>query len=268
MHWTTCIPLNTNGTASELSDDLRKVGATAVIGLASFQTLAEDMGITFVKTQSIEGKVGLFHVHRESTIACDSASVVETQPNSLEDNVLLLFTSGTTGNKRIVPYKLESIITGGTLIATSWKLSPSDVCLNMMPLYHVGGILRQVVAPLLSGGCVICAECFDPFLFWELLAEARFTWYYAAPTMHHVILQSKPTEKSLQVAAQNLRFLANAAGGLSPSLATKLANTFPRANVLPSYGSTECMPITSPPANYSLEKPGKKKRRSGPQAAF
>ena len=49
--------------------------------------------------------------------------------------------------------------------------------------------------------------------------------------------------------------IANAAGGLLPSLAHQLKETF-GAVVLPSYGMTECMPIASPPTTYRLDRPG------------
>jgi acetyltransferase-like isoleucine patch superfamily enzyme len=58
--------------------------------------------------------------------------------------------------------------------------------------------------------------------------------------------------------------IANAAGGLLPSLAQDLRTMF-GANVLPSYGMTECMPISSPPFSYQLEKPGTSGVAVGPQ---
>lgn len=56
--------------------------------------------------------------------------------------------------------------------------------------------------------------------------------------MHHAILASKPEGI---VAAQELRIkmIANAAGGLLPSLAVQLKETFNGTAVLPSYGMTE-----------------------------
>jgi long-subunit acyl-CoA synthetase (AMP-forming) len=53
----------------------------------------------------------------------------------------------------------------------------------------------------------------------------------------------------------HLRMIANTAGGLLPSMAVQLQNTF-HANILSSYVITECMPISSPPATYNFEKPG------------
>jgi acyl-CoA synthetase (AMP-forming)/AMP-acid ligase II/carbonic anhydrase/acetyltransferase-like protein (isoleucine patch superfamily) len=228
--------------------------------------------------------------------------------NDHEDEVLVLFTSGTTGNKKLVPHNLGDVMIASAVIAVSWNLSPADINCNLMPLFHVGGIIRQVFAPILSGGSVICCPSFDVHLFWQLLLGEHpavnvtlpdtFTWYYAAPTMHQVILGNLPgSENTDDVAAamgdiadnqstlattttpsslfiktcnggrRHLRMIANAAGGLLPSLAQELRATF-GANVLPSYGMTECMPISSPPYNYELTKPGTSGVAVGPEIAI
>jgi acyl-coenzyme A synthetase/AMP-(fatty) acid ligase len=49
--------------------------------------------------------------------------------------------------------------------------------------------VRNVLAPLLAGGCVVCSGGFDPLLFWDTLTAHRVTWYYASPAMHQAILQ-------------------------------------------------------------------------------
>jgi acyl-CoA synthetase (AMP-forming)/AMP-acid ligase II/acetyltransferase-like isoleucine patch superfamily enzyme/acyl carrier protein len=207
------------------------------------------------------------------------------QPNQYDDEVLVLFTSGTTGSKKLVPHTLSNVLVGTACIAISWKLTPNDVNVNLMPLFHIGGILRQVYSPILSGGCVICCPAFDPNIFWQLLAQNKFTWYYAAPTMHQIILSTGRAEgyisnshhngalfdserKSQALKTTSLRMIANAAGGLLPATARELRQAFHGANILPSYGMTECMPITSPPANYMLEKPGTSGVAVGPEIAI
>jgi acyl-CoA synthetase (AMP-forming)/AMP-acid ligase II len=180
-------------------------------------------------------------------------------PNQHMDEVLVLFTSGTTGSKKLVPHLLADVLVATACISVSWNLTEQDTNCNLMPLFHVGGIIRQVFSPILSGGAVICCPSFDPALFWQLMNQKAFTWYYAAPTMHQLILQTGKAEgyirNKVDSQSPRLRMIANAAGGLLPSLARDLRQAF-QAAVLPSYGMTECMPITSPPSNYQLNKPG------------
>ena len=122
-----------------------------------------------------------------------------------------------------------------------------------MPLFHVGGIVRNLWAPVLSGGSAIMCGGFDANTWWPLAAQHGATWYYAAPTMHHAILAARPSDIDMRLI--KIGMICNAAGGLLPSLANELRTLF-NCTVLPSYGMTECMPIASPPVSYRLERPG------------
>lgn len=57
--------------------------------------------------------------------------------NAADDVALILFTSGTSGKKKVVPITTHSIVAGVAFVIQSWALTSEDVCLNMMPLYHV-----------------------------------------------------------------------------------------------------------------------------------
>lgn len=70
-----------------------------------------------------------------------------------------------------------------------------------------------------------------------------------------------------EIQSYKLKMIANAAGGLLPSLACEMRQTFGAA-ILPSYGMTECMPISSPPATYDLSKPGTSGVPVGPEVAI
>lgn len=188
------------------------------------------------------------------------------EPNAADDIALILFTSGTSGTKKVVPLTTHSIVAGVAFVIDSWAMTESDVCLNMMPLYHVGGLIRNIFAPIFSGGSTICCPAFDPNCFWDMVETTLPTWYYASPSMHSVILaESKHRPEAL---SQNrIRLVCNAAGGLLPSLATQLRDTFDCV-VLPSYGMTECMPISTPPVNYRLDRPGTSGISTGPDLAI
>lgn len=108
----------------------------------------------------------------------------------------------------------------------------------MMPLFHVGGIVRNLWSPLFSNGSAIMCSGFDASTWWKLAGQLGATWYYAAPTMHHAILGSKP-EGTVASRDTNIKMIANAAGGLLPSLAIQLKENFGDCAVLPSYGMTE-----------------------------
>jgi acyl-CoA synthetase (AMP-forming)/AMP-acid ligase II len=270
-------PINSTGPAHEIQSELESTKAQVVIILRgrtnndAVISAATALGLGVLELIPSPSKSGLFTLEMSILVPVSASAathtVAETVPGfkaySHPETVLLLHTSGTSGNKKCVPYSLDMILTGVGCIISSWNLGPLDICLNMMPLFHIGGIMRNVLSPILSGGAVITCNAFDAALFWNILASHRFTWYYAAPTMHHAILKaSEDVTKPLPI--ETVRYIANAAGGLLPVLAQSLKDTFPHAVILTSYGMTECMPISSPPQNYALDPIGTSGKAVGP----
>jgi len=46
----------------------------------------------------------------------------------------------------------------------------------MMPLFHVGGFVRNLCAPILSGGSTIVCGGFDALEFWTVAQQFGATW--------------------------------------------------------------------------------------------
>lgn len=84
--------------------------------------------------------------------------------------------------------------------------------------------------------------------------------------MHSIIL-AESSNRSEALQKNKIRLVCNAAGGLLPSLAIQLRDTFDCV-VLPSYGMTECMPISTPPVDYGLDRPGTSGISTGPELAI
>ncbi|KAG7094546.1 putative NRPS-like protein biosynthetic cluster [Marasmius oreades] len=264
----TCAPMNASCTSAELREDIVRLGVKVVLTTRDLErrldlrSIADELDCSVVYADSRRsGSVGLFDLKlssegRKGRVRPSSSwSLWSPVLNNLDDKCMVLCTSGTSGKKKVVPYTLKCLIIGSWAVVQSWNLKPSDVNLNMMPLFHVGGVVRNLLAPVFSGGSTIVCPGFDAVAFWSICSKLQATWYYAAPTIHNAILASQPSNivpsKDLSI-----RMICNAAGGLLPSLALELKDRFSGAVVLPSYGMTECMPIASPPTTYQLDRPG------------
>eukprot|EP00929_Paragymnodinium_shiwhaense_P018656 TRINITY_DN12974_c0_g1_i1.p1 TRINITY_DN12974_c0_g1~~TRINITY_DN12974_c0_g1_i1.p1 ORF type:complete len:1753 (-),score=302.99 TRINITY_DN12974_c0_g1_i1:143-5401(-) len=269
----TAVPLNPAGTQAELFMDAKMVGAKVLIVHQTYmqnskqrqemRDVAADLGVALYVLHADAVTVGKF-----SLVLSQAAKQPEPvrsldSLNDYTDTALLLFTSGSTGGKKCVPYDLGTLLVGASCIVASWQLAPTDKVLNMMPLFHVGGIMRNVLSVVLSGGSGILCPAFDAVMFWNMVEKHRqaVTWYYAGPVMHQLILDEfdKRALKSYR-----FRFVANAAGGLLPVLAERMAATY-KCTVLPGYGMTECMPISAPPLTYKLDRKGTSGVRVGPE---
>ena len=242
----------------EITPDEEKCGIFAMQLSSYCQTKQLEKEAAY---ESLIGNVAQVHRKYDTEIP-----VVHDRPRHAW--VLVLHTSGTSGNKKCVPYTLETIAVGAACVISSWALKEHSVCFNMMPLFHIGGILRNLLAPIFSGGATVLAPGFDPVLFWNFVPKLNATWYYAAPTMHAMILSE--VEKRGTIPEHKVELIGNAAGPLIPTLAERLKETFGHNTVvLPSYGMTECMPISAPPLDFNLkDKVGSSGVSCGPEISI
>lgn len=135
------VPVNPDGTADELRRDLEAVHAKVVIALEGamhIESAAEQMGIPIIHLTPSKSTCGLFTVASPSAkFGAHQTVPVRDQMTAPLDHALVLFTSGTSGKKKVVPYTLSNMVVGAACIVKSWGLRPDDVNLNMMPLSHM-----------------------------------------------------------------------------------------------------------------------------------
>jgi|TARA_B110000196_G_C21142020_1_gene664371 acyl-CoA synthetase (AMP-forming)/AMP-acid ligase II len=133
-----------------------------------------------------------------------------------DDVVLLLRTSGTTSKPKGVPLRQSAIVRNGLLLSGTIEISKEDVCLNAMPLFHIGGLSASVLATLASGGSVTCLDSFSAEKFnAALAAEPQPTWYSAVPTIHMAVVNYLKDEKIAP--NHSLRFIRSGAAALTPA---------------------------------------------------
>jgi acyl-CoA synthetase (AMP-forming)/AMP-acid ligase II len=101
-----------------------------------------------------------------------------------DDLALILHTSGTTSRPKIVPITHRSLCASAFNVSRSLELSAQDRCLNVMPLFHIHGLVAALLASLASGGSVACTPGYRDGQFLPWLNALRPTWITAVPTVH------------------------------------------------------------------------------------
>ncbi len=183
------------------------------------------------------------------------------------DVALLLHTSGTTGRPKMVPLTHGNLCSSAHNIGAALELQPADRCLNVMPLFHIHGLVAGVLSSLAAGASVICSPGFDASQFFDWLESFRPSWYSAVPTMHRAILEGASSH--LDVVADNgLRFIRSSSAALPPRWMAELEGVF-QVPVIESYGMTEAAhQIASNPLPPHARKPGSVGVAAGPAVAI
>ena len=179
---------------------------------------------------------------------------------------LILHTSGTTSRPKIVPLTHANIWTSARNIAASLELSANDRALNVMPLFHIHGLIAGLSAPLSRGGAVFCTPGFNTLRFFTEMEAARPTWYTAVPTMHQAILTRAGRHKEI-IARHPLRFVRSSSASLPPTVIGELEAAF-HCPMIEAYGMTEAThQMASNPLN-GVRKPGSVGLAAGPEIAI
>ncbi|MBK9364322.1 MAG: AMP-binding protein [Rubrivivax sp.] len=184
-----------------------------------------------------------------------------------DDVSMVLHTSGTTSRPKIVPLSQANLAASATSIRTTLQFSASDCGLNIMPLFHIHGLIAGVLAPLAAGSQVFCTPGFNALKFFAWMDEARPTWYTAVPTMHQAIIAR--ASKNLEVIARHpLRFMRSSSSSMPPQVIAELEAIF-EAPLIEAYGMTEAThQMCSNPLPPAVRKPGSVGLAAGPEVAI
>jgi oxalate---CoA ligase len=195
---------------------------------------ADKLGIPVISLKLDASLSGIFTL--ESKLQTDN-SIQEPVLAGMNDIALILHTSGTTSLPKIVPLTHANIFHSVQNIIESYSLIPSDRSLNMMPLFHIHGLIGAVASSLASGGSVVCTPGFITDKALEWFVELEPTWYTAVPTIHQALLEQVLQKPEI---ARNLRlrFIRSCSSPLSPQLAQEMEDAF-KTPVLEAYGMTE-----------------------------
>ena len=263
--WCAAAPLNPAYKADEFDFYLSDLDATALIVAAGDDTVARDVAARR-GTRVIE----LVEADAAGAFALDlrgeGEGEAEAATPEAEAVALVLHTSGTTSRPKMVPLTQANLCASARNIAHTLALGPSDVCLNVMPLFHIHGLMAPVLASLGSGGAVYCTPGFDALRFFAWLTDADPTWYSAVPTMHQAVLARLPRNRQ-RAARARLRFVRSASAAL-PAQVMKALEEGLDAPVIEAYAMTEAAhQMCSNPLPPAPRKPGMVGPAAGPEVA-
>jgi acyl-CoA synthetase (AMP-forming)/AMP-acid ligase II len=207
--------------------------------------------------RAAEGKVPTYSIEMDGAGFCrivDAPNGRKSASPAPDDIALVLHTSGSTGRPKRVPIRHRNIAASARNIVNHYALSPDDVALCAMPLFHVHGLVASTISTLLSGGAIVVPAKFNPLSFWRTIRECRVTWYSAVPTIHQLLLARAGDERP--AGCEGLKFIRSCSAALPPEMMAKMEQAF-GAPVLEAYGMTEAShQMCSNPQPPLARKPG------------
>lgn len=259
-------PLNPNYKRAELDFYLADTDARALLVWSTLDTPARDaaraLGVPIVELSAPpDSAAGVLAL--DGAVA-DGASDVDLGAPRPDDVALVLHTSGTTARPKRVPLTHANLCASARHVGATLALGPADRCLNVMPLFHIHGLVAATLASLAAGASVVCTPGFRGAELLGWLEHFAPTWYTAVPTMHQAVVAvaaGTPRDTSL-------RFIRSSSAPLPRQTLAELERIF-SVPVVEAYGMTEAAhQMASNPLPPRPRKPGSVGPAAGPEVAI
>ena len=240
----TAAPLNPGYKSDEFEfylSDLKPAALILADGDESpARIVAARLGIPVIGLQHGQDAAGLF---RLDASAVPNAAAALPGPAEPDDIALVLHTSGTTARPKIVLLSNRNLAASARHIGETLSLAPADCCLNIMPLFHIHGLIAADLV-VRSGAGAVGVAARRASMRCKLLRLARGS--EAADLVHgraddasgdpRCRLRSHVRRRRK---AAKLRFIRSSSASLPPQVMAELEAAFAIVRSIEAYGMTE-----------------------------
>ncbi len=230
------VPMNPLLKAREVQYYLEDSGAKIIFAW-------EEMATEAAKAAAAVGieciKVGL---HEFTELLADWEPDERVVERDDDDTVVLLYTSGTTGQPKGAELthanmRSNAAVTRDTLV----ELQPDDVVMGCLPLFHCFGLTCGLNASVLAGACLTLIPRFDAAKALAIVARDKVTVFEGVPTMYAGMLHAEGADSADM---SSLRTCISGGSAMPVEVMRRFEEAF-GCIVLEGYGLSETSPVAS-----------------------
>lgn len=221
----TVAPLDPGTTPDELRRQIERLGLRAVVSDAELADVAGSAGFDSVVDAGGSAPTLLTGQVRPPKIRTPAG----------EPAALLMASSGTTGEPKLIPLAAGALLDTAASIAEAHGLHADDVGYSPLPLFHINGLVVGVLSTLVTGGTLVVDRRFSARRFWPVVSEQRATWLNLVPAIISVLTEHPAPAPDL---AARIAFARSASAPLPQAIRCRFEE-HTGIGVLETYGMTE-----------------------------
>jgi acyl-CoA synthetase (AMP-forming)/AMP-acid ligase II/phosphosulfolactate synthase (CoM biosynthesis protein A) len=218
-------PLNPDATAAELAAQSR------ILRLAT------------IVTDSFDGRAA-------ASLADAGCDIWSARPGELERHLgrrgdppplpprgasLVLASSGTTGDPKIIPLTEAQLLQAASAVAAHHEFNEDDWGYSPLPLFHINALVVAVLSTVVAGSTLVVDRRFSRRQFWSTVAQYDVTWLNLVPAIITAIATGDETPAG---PTERIRFVRSASAALPVAALRRFEDRF-GIPILETYGMTE-----------------------------
>ncbi len=131
----------------------------------------------------VGGASSSYYPHFEDLLAQQPDKLSLPDETSLDDESLLVYTSGTTGAPKGVVLLQYNMLVDAYGISSWQGLTGNQRFMCVLPIHHVNGIIVTLVMPLFVGASTVLNRAYGSSHFWERIAREKVHVVSVVPTL-------------------------------------------------------------------------------------
>jgi len=192
------VPINHHLAVPELVRVIADCGPRVLIHSPCFAAVVEQF-------RTCGGQVEFYLPHAGEALAAASGFDDPADPRpakeptvpwevTLGDPLLIMFTSGTTGNLKDAVLSHENFLFGAIQNLHSYGIDATYNSLVVAPLFHIGALVASATPVIYAGGTLVIKDFDNPSEIIHLIAREKINYMFAVPVMYQMLSKSPAWE--------------------------------------------------------------------------
>ncbi|PRC45028.1 acyl-CoA synthetase, partial [Mycobacterium sp. ITM-2017-0098] len=191
--------INTTRRGDGLLADIRRSDCQLLLINPDHRSMLDGLDLSGITVLDVTSRTYL-HAMESAAPLVPYREAVATDP------LMLIFTSGTSGNPKAVPFAHIMAVLSGSSLVLQHDVTPNDVCYLSMPLFHSNGVAAGWSVAVCSGATMVPAK-FSASRFLEEIRGCGATYmnYVGKPLALVLATQEQPddADNTLRIAFGN-----------------------------------------------------------------
>lgn len=173
------------------------------------------------------------------------SAIFETAETIASDTAVIIYTSGTTGKPKGAELTHANLLINAVVSADLYECTSEDVCLIVLPLFHIFAMTVMMNAALYRGATSILLPRFDAKTVLNLLDKHKVTAFAGVPTMYWGLNNYLDVnEFDISNIKSNLKSCLSGGASLPVPVLEKFEKNF-EITILEGFGMSEGSPVVT-----------------------